>query len=302
MSLNRNKFSNWSLFVSRFENIIHSIFVLKRIFPFALGFLLTFASASTISAQEADSISVRTYPYFPACIEQAYMASDSVKLDLGPIEEINWLRNHRTDCEYNSAVTRRLSLRLMELGDAEYGDYGEEIDINKKDLFKESLMWARIAVNEDSTDDINYENLSMAFAAMVTVSSLRGKARLADSVRVFAEKAVELNPDNHRAYHILGRWHYEVSKLSWVLRKLSKIVFRTSPSGSFQLAIDNFNKAIALNNIPVHHYYLGLAYLESGRKEEALERFEYITQLEDNGLYNAGYFIEKATQLLEKHG
>ena len=44
----------------------------------------------------------------------------------------------------------------------------------------------------------------MAFAARITVAGLKGKSMLADSVRIYAEKAIQINPDNHRAYHILG--------------------------------------------------------------------------------------------------
>ncbi len=257
---------------------------------------------NSYAQSDSDSTNFRTYPYLPPCIEQAYITSDSVRSEAGMIAEIDWLRKHRTECDNNSAVTRRLSLRLMELGDGQYGDEGLDFEIDRKALFIESLDWARVAVREDSTDDINYENISMAFAARISVAGLKGKSLLADSVRIYAEKAVEINPDNHRAYHILGRWHYEVSKLSWILRRLSKLVFRHSPSGSFNLAVDYFNKAIALNNIPVHHYWLGMSYLESGRKEEALDRFRYLIEIEDDGRYNAAYFKEQARVLIEKHG
>jgi|GEM_PF-1364398 len=275
----------------------------KRTYRFCLLLLASIVGYSASQAQEIETESeVETYPYLPACVEKMYMASDSVKKDHGAIEEIEWLREHREDCTNNSAVTRRLSLRLMELGDNEYGTDGSTKKVNKKELYRESLEWARVAVQEDITDDINYENMSMAFAALLSVSRLRTQARLADSVRVYAEKAVEINPENHRAYHILGRWHYEVSKLSPILRRLSKIVFRTSPEGSFKLAVDYFNEAIVLNNIPVHHYWLGLAYLESGRKSEALSQFRYLLELEDDGKYNATFFKDKARKLIDKHG
>ena len=276
------------------KNTIHLILTLTVVF-----LILT---PAIFAESKPDTTKIRTYPHLNKCIEQAYMASDSVRLDNGMLAEIAWLRENRTNCEFNSAVTRRLSLRLMELGDGQYGDEGLEIPIDRKKLFAESLDWARIAVFEDSTDDINFENLSMAFAARLSVAGLRGKSLLADSVRMYAEKAVEINPDNHRAYHILGRWHYEVSKLSWILRKLSKILFKHSPSGSFNLAVEYFNKAITLNDIPVHHYWLGMSYLESGKKQKALETFTYLLELEDDGLYNAQYFKERAKKLIKKHG
>lgn len=276
--------------------------ILKTRFIVGLLLLSGVLAQSVYAQTDADTTDVRTYPYLPPCIERAYMASDSIRFTDGMIAEIDWLRENRINCENNSAVTRRLSLRLMELGDGQYGDEGIEIDIDRKALFIESLDWARVAVQEDPSDDINYENISMAFAARISVAGLKGKSVLADSVRIYAEKAVDINPDNHRAYHILGRWHYEVSKLSWILRKLSKIVFRHSPEGSFNLAVDYFNKAIALNNIPVHHYWLGMSYLESGKKDEALDRFRYLIDIQDNGLYNAAYFKKKAQELIDKHG
>ena len=241
------------------------------------------------------------YAHLPECIQVVYTASDSVKVNFGAVEEIDWLKENQSYCSNNSPITRRISLRLMELGDNHYGTDGSEIKIDKKALFNESVEWARLAIEQDEYDDLNYENLSMAYAAVVSVSRLRSQARLADSVRVYAEKAVELNPDNHRAYHILGRWHYEVSKLGWFVKRLSKLIFRASPDGSFELAEEYFNKAIALNNIPVHHYWLGMAYLESGKKDMALERFEMLLNLEE-GQYNDEFFKEQARKLIAKHG
>lgn len=274
----------------------------KHINIFLLFVAVSFIYPYSYAQTTPDSVKNRTYPHLSPCIENIYMESDSISAEAGPLKEIDWLRMNRTICTNNSAVTRRLSLRLMELGDGQYGDEGLEIAVNKKELFLESLKWARVAIKEDSTDDINYENISMAFAARITVAGLKGKSMLADSVRIYAEKAIQINPANHRAYHILGRWHYEVSKLSWVVKKLSKLVFRHSPSGSFNLAVEYFNKAIALNNIPVHHYWLGMSYLESGREEEALARFRYLLEIKDDGRYNASYFKEKAKEVLEKYG
>jgi tetratricopeptide (TPR) repeat protein len=274
----------------------------KHINIFLLFVAVSLIYSYSYAQTTPDSVKIRTYPHLAPCIENIYMESDSIRAEAGPSKEIDWLRMNRTICTNNSAVTRRLSLRLMELGDGQYGDEGLEIAVNKKELFIESLKWARVAIKEDSTDDINYENISMAFAARITVAGLKGKSMLADSVRIYAEKAIQINPANHRAYHILGRWHYEVSKLSWVVKKLSKLVFRHSPSGSFNLAVEYFNKAIALNNIPVHHYWLGMSYLESGREEEALARFRYLLEIKDDGRYNASYFKEKAKEVLEKYG
>lgn len=241
------------------------------------------------------------YPYFEPCVGEVLYQSDQIKTAQGQIKEIDFLKTHLDDCGESSTITRRLALRLLELGDTNYDDVGVDLEQDKREIFEEALVLSRKALKQDTTEHLNYEQMSMAYAAIISVSRLKGKAVLADSVRLYAEKAVEINPKNDRAYHILGRWHFEVSQLSWFLRKLSKLIFRTSPEGSFQLAIEYFNKALELDNIPVHRYWLGMAYLRSGNEEEAVVHFRQVLELE-NVQHNDDYFKREAQRLIEKHG
>ncbi len=262
--------------------------------------LITYASNLFAQINQADAIDDK-YSNFEPCVGEVLYKSDQIKTDQGQINEIEFLKTHLHDCGESSTITRRLALRLLELGDTNYDDVGVEIEQDKREIFEEALVLSRIALKQDTSEHLNYEQMSMAYAAMLTVSTLRGKVQLADSVRIYAEKAVLINPKNDRAYHILGRWHFEVSQLSWFLRKLSKLIFRTSPEGSFELAIEYFNKALELDNIPVHRYWLGMAYLRSGNKEEALVQLRQVLELE-NVQHNDDYFKREAQRLIEKHG
>lgn len=241
------------------------------------------------------------YEQFEPCIAEVLRSSYQVKEELGQVEEVTFLRENVDKCGASSTLSRRLALRLLELGDTNYDDKGIELEQDKREIFDEALEWSRIALSQDTSEHRNYEQMSMAFAALISVSRLKGKAVLADSVRIYAEEAVRINPNNDRAYHILGRWHFEVSQLSWFLRKLSKLVFSASPEGSFQLAINYFNKALELDNIPVHRFWLAKAYLENGNKEEALMHFRMVLKLE-NVQHNDDYFKREAERLIEKYG
>ncbi len=282
------------------ENHLNRMIFRKVITSFLV--LNSFILSPNIDAQTVqDSLKINPYSDYTLCVQKNLLASDSVKNQIGPLEEIEWLRENRETCENNSPLTRRLSLRIIELTDTQYGGYGNSINIDRKQLIIESLDWAKLALKEDSLYHRNFETLAVAYGARITVAGLRGKAELADSVRIYAEKAVELNPSNHDALHILGRWHYEVSKLNWFIRSLAKLTFNTSPEGSFEQSIDYFNQAIAISNIPVHHYWLGMAYLESGEKEKALERFRYLLDLGGDKAYSPEFYKEKALDILEKH-
>lgn len=276
---------------------------IPKVHRFFVAILVLLSFNNHLFAQSESNQDVENsdkYEQFEPCIAEVLRSSDQVKEELGQVEEVTFLRENVNQCGASSTITRRLALRLLELGDTNYDDKGVELEQDKREIFDEALEWSRVALSQDTSEHLNYEQMSMAFAALISVSRLKGKAVLADSVRIYAEQAVRINPNNDRAYHILGRWHFEVSQLSWFLRKLSKLVFRTSPEGSFKLAINYFNKALELDNIPVHRYWLGMAYLESGNTEEALIHFKQVLQLE-NVQHNDDYFKREAQRLIDKH-
>ncbi len=264
--------------------------------------IILLAVSSTIIGQEVDTLSTDELPKYwdhSECVQNLFIESDSTKARLGEGAEIDFLLEHSSDCEEVGPVSRRIALRYLEWGDTTYDDVASETR-DKKDLFREGLSWAKTSIRQDSTDHENHEIASTAFAALLSVSKLRTKARLADSVRVYAENAVRLHPQNDRAHHILGRWHYEVSKLGWLTKFLSKVLFKESQDGSFEKAEDHFNKAIELDNISTHRFWLGMAYLEQGKKEEALEQFRIIQTL-PYVQHNDDYLKEEARKLIEKH-
>ncbi len=264
--------------------------------------IILLSVSSTTFSQEADTLNTEELPKYwdhTECVRDLFIESDSTKARLGEGAEIDFLLENSSKCEEIGPVSRRIALRYLEWGDTTYDDVGSKTR-DKKDLFKEGLTWAKRAISQDRVDHENHEMTSMAFAALITVSKLRTKARLADSVRVYAENAVRLHPENDRAHHILGRWHYEVSKLGWLTKFLSRVVFREPQDGSFEKAEEHFNIAIELDNISTHRFWLGMAYLEQGKKEEALEQFRIIQTL-PYVQHNDDYLKEEAKKLIEKH-
>ncbi len=72
--------------------------------------------------------------------------------------------------------------------------------------------------------------------------------RLAKEAREEAVLALELEPSNDLAHHLMGRWHYEMAQLNFVVRQLVRFVYGTSLApGTFQDALTEFGTAVALN-------------------------------------------------------
>lgn len=77
-------------------------------------------------------------------------------------------------------------------------------------------------------------------------SSLAGTKEYIKSsyrVRDFWERALQANPNDAAAWHLLGRWYAGVATLPSWKRSLARMVFAAPPTGSLQQAKDCFLKA-----------------------------------------------------------
>lgn len=201
-------------------------------------------------------------------------------------------------CDETILIWNQRAINAIEKADNSY-NFGEKI--TKKErfrIFEQGLEFARKAYSIDSTNKYALEYLSLAFAGMISQGNLSQQAHLADSVRIYAEKMLFYDPTNDRAYHILGRWHYEVANLSWLIRFFSKVIFGVVPDGDYNKSIYYFQNAVKLDDYAVHNYWLAQAYLKSGDKTKAVEIFTHILGL-PKVQHNDDYFKDKAREILK---
>jgi tetratricopeptide (TPR) repeat protein len=101
-------------------------------------------------------------------------------------------------------------------------------------------------------------------------SDPRRKMELSQVTRNEALEAVKLRPRYALAWHVLGRWHYELANLNGWLRMLAETIYGRLPPASNEEAVRHLQKAVELEpNNAIFHAELGRAYLAVGRKDEA---------------------------------
>jgi len=101
---------------------------------------------------------------------------------------------------------------------------------------------------------------------------LPSKDQIAASPRIkeSADKALQLDPKNDTAWHILGRWNRVLADVNTVKRVLANVLYGGLPKGSNEEAERDMKEAIALNpNRLMHYIELGRIYAQMGRKDEA---------------------------------
>jgi tetratricopeptide (TPR) repeat protein len=101
------------------------------------------------------------------------------------------------------------------------------------------------------------------------------RIKLLNKARLSAEKALVINPNEDLGYDLLGRWHREMTETSWFTKTYSNLFVVSTPSASYDAALEQFKKAIEINQNNVSHYVeLGKTYVLLEKWELAGESFE----------------------------
>eukprot|EP00877_Chromochloris_zofingiensis_P003805 jgi/Chrzof1/13425/Cz07g32160.t1 len=132
-------------------------------------------------------------------------------------------------------------------------------------------------------------------------SDNKTKVRLAKEAQEAARTALQLEPGNDLAHHLMGRWHFEMAQINFVVRQLIRFVYGAALApGTFEDALSEFRTAVQLNPTGlIHRVELGRTLLRVGNKREALEQLEVSMKCEVDDI-NALLQKEDAELLLRK--
>jgi tetratricopeptide (TPR) repeat protein len=195
----------------------------------------------------------------------------------------------------NFEAAWKLCRALIDLGEKSPDKFA------RKRLYEEAVATARRAVDLAPDSATGYVFLSIALGRLALESGNRDKLSLAYEIRENAEKALALDPLNDLAWHVLGRWHYQIISLSWIERNLARLLLGGIPKdASLDSAIESFEKAVQIRPEVVAHWVeLGKCYLKKGDKTKAREAFRRALGLTVKDSDDPQYQAE-AQQLLEK--
>jgi tetratricopeptide (TPR) repeat protein len=140
---------------------------------------------------------------------------------------------------------------------------------------KKGLDYSERAVKADPKNGDAHLAIAISLGKITQLQGNREKVVASKRIKDEAELAVKLSPKNDYAWHLLGRWHQALAGMNKLVRGMVKLVYGALPPASNEVALECFQKAIALRpDRLIHHIELGRTYAQMGRKEEAKQALE----------------------------
>lgn len=140
----------------------------------------------------------------------------------------------------------------------------------QKDLIIEAEKLAREAVQLDPKQSKGHTYLAIAVGKLALFEGGKRKVTLSDEVKAEAQKAINLDPQDDLAYHVLGIWNREVAELNWVLRKFAELLYGKFPEASLDEAIRDLQRAAKLApDIIPHQVELGITLADARKWADA---------------------------------
>jgi tetratricopeptide (TPR) repeat protein len=127
--------------------------------------------------------------------------------------------------------------------------------------------FARKAVKIDPQSTWGHMYVAASLGKVASQSSVTQQIDLSGEIKTEADKAIEADPQNGFAYHILGVWHRRMAEVGHTSRMLaSTFLMRTIPKGDLNTSVEYFKKAIAFNPDVISHYLeLAKTYISLGK-------------------------------------
>lgn len=159
-------------------------------------------------------------------------------------------------------------------------------EINNTKLREEYYMAARIyAETSLKVDPKNSEaNCVMAIALGRSSMAKSGKEKIlnAREIKKYIDVSLANDPQNFKAWHVLGRWQFEISNLNAFEKSIVKLLYGGLPPATLRKSIAAFEKARSLRpEFLLNYYEMAKAYENNNNKPKAIAYLRLLLSLPD---------------------
>jgi hypothetical protein len=142
---------------------------------------------------------------------------------------------------------------------------------SSNDYYQAAVMYAATALKIDSTN--SESNCVMAIALGRSSLNKSGKEKIAaaSEIKKYVDLSIKNDPHNFKAWHVLGRWNFELSTLNFIERTAAKLIYGAVPAGTLNDAIYAFEKSNSITDGFILNYFeLARAYQKNDENRKAI--------------------------------
>lgn len=197
--------------------------------------------------------------------------------------------------EKNYLALQKSTILFCQIG-TRLGDKKE-----RKLYYETALNYAKKAFDLDSNLAESWYLLSVVNGRLAENDDDNKKRILyAKNTKVYADKALALNPNHVMANFVVGKWHYEMIVLSWVKKMAIKTIYGGMPEPSIETSILYLEKCRKLDPyFTLAYLTLAKAYKENDNNNKYLEILNLLVKLPRRTFDDASY-ISEGKKLLEE--
>jgi tetratricopeptide (TPR) repeat protein len=158
--------------------------------------------------------------------------------------------------------------------------------------YAEAETYARKAVALNPEGVAGHFMLAQAIGRASLSKGTRERIRSAEEIRREALRAIALDPTHAGAFHVLGRWHAQIMRLSAFQRFFAQRLLGGSSFGeaSWEQAIANLERAVALAPTTIQHRLeLAQVFVDCQRYGEARPQLDAVASLPVADAMDASY-------------
>ncbi|GAC1380950.1 MAG: hypothetical protein NVSMB45_04960 [Ginsengibacter sp.] len=184
-----------------------------------------------------------------------------------------------------------------------YSSIGGRLNENperQQTYFNSALVYANRALKVNSrSSDANFV-MALVMGRTALKKSSRQKVEAVKDIKKYTDLSLAYNPNNYKAWFLLGKWNYEISALNFFERTALKVFYGDLPNASTKDALKCYQKSMDLNPGFLYNYLsLARVYIRMGDKPKALLLLSKMISLPNKTADDPNIKIE-AVKLMQK--
>ncbi len=148
------------------------------------------------------------------------------------------------------------------------------------DYFAAARTYAQTALKLEPLNSESNFVMALVTGREAIIKGGKEKIMAVKEVKNYADLSIKYNPNNFKAWYILGKWYYEVSGLNYFERTAVRMFFGALPKAEIDDAIACFEKSKSINpGFVLNYLSLAKAYKKKDEEPKAKQNLASMISL-----------------------